>query len=113
MDLFAQSPRRLVEIDEHRELVLKDTRSIGNRIFRAHRAVGLDRHCELVIVEDLALAGVLDLVGDTLHRAVDAVDRDEADRRILGAVALGGHIALAVIDGELHAHFGALDRACR
>src|SRR5262249_40704249 len=35
-------------------------------------------------------------------------DRDEADRRILGPIALGGDIALAGIDRELHADLGAL-----
>ena len=34
-----------------------------------HRAVGLDRHRQLVVVEDLAFARVLDLVGDLLDGA--------------------------------------------
>ena len=63
---------------------------------------------QLVVVEDLAFAGVLDLVGDLAHRRVQAVDRDQADRRVLGAVALGRHVALAGVDRELHADLGAL-----
>ena len=63
---------------------------------------------QLVVVEDLALAGVLDLVGDLAHRRVQAVDRDQADRRVLRAVALGRHVALAGVDRELHADLGAL-----
>ena len=39
---------------------------------------------------------------------VERVDRDEADRRVLGAVALGGDVALAGADRELHADLGAL-----
>jgi hypothetical protein len=63
---------------------------------------------QLVVVEDLALAGVLDFVGDLAHRREQAVDRDQADRRILGTVTLGGDIALAGGDRELHADFRAL-----
>src|SRR5204863_163352 len=76
--------------------------------FRRDRAVGLDRHGQLVVVEDLALAGVLDLVGDLAHRREQAVDRDQADRRVFGTVALGGDVALAGSDRELHADFRAL-----
>ena len=43
-----------------------------------------------------------------MHRAVERVDRDQADRRVLGAVALGGDVALAGLDRELHADLGAL-----
>ena len=99
---------RLLEVDEHVELVLQDARRIGDRIIGAQRTVGLDLHRELVVVEDLALAGVLDLVGDLAHGREQTVDRDQADRRILRPVALGRDIALAGIDRELHADLGAL-----
>ncbi len=72
------------------------------------RAVGLDRHGQLVVVENLALAGILDLVGDLLDRRVQAVDRDQPDRRILGAVAVGRDVALAAVDRELHADLRTL-----
>ncbi len=39
---------------------------------------------------------------------IEAVDRDQADRRVLGAVALGRDVALAGVDRELHADLGAL-----
>ena len=37
---------------------------------------------QLVVVEDLAFAGVLDAVRHLAHRRVEAVDRDQADRRV-------------------------------
>src|ERR1700694_4264986 len=98
----------LLEIDEHVELVLQDARRIGERVLRTDRAVGLHRERQLVVVEDLALARVLDLVGDLADRRIETVDWNEADRRILGPVALGGHIALAGVHGEFHADLGAV-----
>src|SRR3546814_5443980 len=45
---------------------------------------------------------VLDLIGNALHRAVEAIDRNKADGRIFRTVAVGGDIALAERDGEFH-----------
>ena len=65
-------------------------------------------HRQLVVVGDLADAGVLDLVGDLADRREDGVDRDQADRAVFGAVLRGGDIALAVLDGQFHLERGAL-----
>src|ERR1700724_3493551 len=107
-DLLRHFLARLFEIDEHVELILQDARGIGHRVIRRDHAVGLDRHGQFVVVEDLALAGVFDFVGHFADRGEQAVDRDQADRRVLRPVALGGDIALAGRDRELHAYFGTL-----
>jgi hypothetical protein len=99
---------RLFEVDEDLQLVLQDARSVSNGVFRRDRAIGLDVEDQLVIVQNLTFTGVLHLVGHALDRRIEAVDRDQADRRIFWAVAIGRfHIALAGVDGELHADFSA------
>src|SRR3712207_7703078 len=58
---------RSLEVHEHGELVLDDARRIGERVLGAQGAVRLDRHGQLVVVEDLALASVLDAVRSEEH----------------------------------------------
>src|SRR3546814_15443417 len=68
-DTLFPYPTLFRSVDEELQLVLQDAGGEGHRIFRLHRTVGLDLHGQLVIVENLALAGVLDLVGDLADRA--------------------------------------------
>src|SRR3546814_9791161 len=46
---------------------------------------------QLVIVQFLADAGIVDLVGDLAHGRVERVDRDQADRRVDRAVRSEEH----------------------
>src|SRR3546814_7370199 len=62
-------------------------------ILRRYRAVGLQLHRQLVVVGDLADAGVLHLVGDLAHRREDRIDRHQADRRVLRTALGRRHVA--------------------
>ena len=63
---------------------------------------------QLVLVEALAGAGRVDLVGDAADGREQRVDRDIADRGIFGTVPVGGDVALAGVDGELDVDLGAV-----
>src|SRR3546814_13833957 len=73
---------RFLEVDEKLKLVLKDARRIGDRIFRRNRAIGLQRQRQLVVIQFLAAAGVLNLVGDLADRRIKRIAGDQANRRI-------------------------------
>src|SRR5205823_11415607 len=51
----------------------------------------------------LANAGLLDEKIRLDNRAEDRIDRDHADRLALFLIALGGDVAFATLDGQLHA----------
>src|SRR3546814_20116049 len=50
---------------------------------------------QLVIVQFLADAGIVDLVGDLAHGRVERIDRNQADRRVDRAVGGRGDLNLA------------------
>ena len=80
----------------------------GHGVLGADRAVGLNDHRQLIVIEDLAFARILDLVGNLLDRRIETVDRDQADRRVLGTVAVGSNVALADVGREFDADRRAL-----
>ena len=63
---------------------------------------------QLVIVGDLADAGLLNAVGNAAHRGIDRIDRDQADRRIFRAVGGSRLVTAAGADGEFHAERRAI-----
>ena len=72
----------------------------GQRLAGRDRAVGLDVEDEAVVVRRLLDAGRLDLERHPAHRREDGVDRDHADRAVLG-VAVARRVAAALLDGEV------------
>ena len=94
--------QRFFEMHEQLQLVLQDARSIGDGIFRRDRTVGFDGEVQLVKVQFLTNAGIVDLVGNLTDRRIERVDRDQADRRIGRTVGNSRYIALADIDGQFH-----------
>src|SRR2546430_7703892 len=92
---------RLFEVDEDAHVVLHQLGGEADGVLRRDRTVGPDFDHQLFVVGHLAETGGFDGVIDLAHRRVNAVDRDVADRQIFVVVAVGSHIAAAV----LGAHF--------
>ena len=67
------------------------------------RPVGPHLDDQLVPLGLLADAGLLDEEVRLAHRGEDGVDRDDPDRLAFLLVALGGDIALAALDHQVHA----------
>ena len=80
----------------------------ASEFLRRYGTVGFDGHGELVVIEDLTFACVLDLVGHLADRRIKTVDRYETDGRVLGAVALSRNVSFARVDREFHTDLGTL-----
>src|SRR4029078_10356861 len=68
----------------------------------------LDLERELVEVGPLTDAGRVDRVRGTPNRREDRVDRDHAQRLVLGLVLLGRRVSAATADREVHLEFRLL-----
>ena len=89
-------------MDEHLQLILKDACGISHSVFRGHGAIGFDRQVELVIIQLLTDARIVDLVGDLANRRIERVNRDQADRCVSRTVGDSGDIALAGVSRDFH-----------
>ncbi len=88
------------------ELLDEHLRRARERLLGRDGAVGLDLEGQLVVVGDLADAGVLDVVVDPADGREDGVHRDDPDgQALLGVV--GGQVARAPLDGQVHLDGGA------
>ncbi len=104
--LGVEQLRRLLEVDEDRELVLQDLGGVGDRVRGRHGAVGPDLEVQPVEVRLATDASRRHRVVHLRDRREDRVDRNRADRHLLGLVLLGGAVALAGADRDFHLDVG-------
>src|SRR6266852_4897464 len=90
----------LFKVDEDAHVILHQLGGEADGILRGDRAVGPNFDHQLFVVGHLAEARGFDGVVDLAHRRVNAVHWNVADRQVFVVVAVGGHVAAAV----LHAH---------
>ena len=94
-------------------MVAEDLGAQGHRIAGSDGSVGPDLQRQLIVVAGSAHTGALHSVVDLVHGGIDTVDGDHADdagsRRL---VLVGGDIAAAVAQGDLHAQSGAHIQRC-
>src|ERR1700674_1922094 len=98
----------LFEIDEDAHVILHQLGGQADGVLRGDRAVGPHFDHQLFVVGHLAEAGGFDGVVDFAHRRVNAVDRDVTDGQVFVIVAVGGHVAAAVLGAHLNLEFAAL-----
>ena len=103
----------LADAVEHIEVMLQDRGGLLQGVVGGDAAVGPDLEDQLVVVGDLADAGVLHRVLDQAHGREEGIDRDDADRLLLLLVLLAGIIAAAGLDLDLGLERRAWCRACR
>ena len=89
-------------LHERIEVLAKNLGRFDQRHFRRDRAVGPDLERELVVVRLLADAGFFDAVANADDRAVDGVDRNDADFLDVLAVLARRDVAAAVFDDHFH-----------
>ena len=88
-------------------MVAQDPGAQGHGIAGGDGGVRPDLQRQLVEVVQGADAGVLHRVVHLVHGGIDGVDGDHADDTgTLGLVPVSGHIAAAIVQGDLHAQGG-------
>ena len=97
-----------VRVGEDRQRLDQDLGRLAQRRAGLDRAVGLDLERELVEVRALPDAGGVHGVRGAADRREDRVDRNDADRLVLGLVLLGGRVAAAAADRQVHLELGLL-----
>ena len=89
-------------------MVAQDLGAQRHRIARGDGGIRPDLQRQLVVVAGCAHTGALHRVVDLINGGVDAVDGDHADDAgTLRLVLVGGDVAAAVAQGDLHAQSGA------
>ena len=97
-----------VGVGEDRERLDQDLGRLAKRRAGLDGAVGLDLERELVEVRALPDSGGVHRVGGAADRREDRVDRDHSDGLVLGLVLLGGRVAAAAADRQVHLELGLL-----
>src|SRR5680860_1518093 len=95
-------------VGEDRQGLDQDLRGLAQRRRGLERAVGLEVEAELVEVRPLADAGGRDIVGGATDRREDRVDRDHADRLLVGLVLFRRRVAAAAADRQVDLELGFL-----
>ncbi len=98
---------RLFEVDEDAHVVLDEFRGEANGVLRRDRAVGPHFERKLLVVGHLPQARRFDSVIDLAHRRVDGIHRNVADGQVFIEVAVGGHVAAAVLDAHFQLQLAA------
>src|SRR6266436_8501519 len=98
---------RLFKVDEDAHVVLDELGGKADGILRGNRAVGPHFDHQLFVVGHLAETSGFDGVVHLAHRRMHAVDWDVADGQIFIIVAVGGHVATAVLGAHLDLELAA------
>ena len=88
-------------------MVLDQLGGEADGVLRSDGAVGPDFEHQLFVIGHLAETRGFDRVVDLAHRRVDRIHGDVADGQILVEVAVGAHVAAAVLDAHFELQLAA------
>src|SRR6266436_4633633 len=98
---------RLFKVDEDAHVVLDELGGEADGVLRRDRAVGPHFDHQLFVIGHLAETRGFDGIVHLANRRMNAVDRDVADGQIFVIVAVGSHIAAAVLGAHLDLELAA------